>query len=222
MFDPLDPFPLLSDDFSYEESKVHAEQVDQWLGLRIFETELEIREQKKYMARSADESFQYWTDFSPQVFQTPYLEIRQMLSRLNLRPGQTVIDLGAAYGRMAHVIGRHYPEVKFIGYEVVEERVRQGLSSLNLFNYPFVSLQVVDLTQSDFGLMPADFYFMYDFGDRRAIEIILDKLLEIAKTKSVTVIGRGRASRDAIERGRPWLSQVNTPKHFPHYSIYQS
>jgi hypothetical protein len=79
-----------------------------------------------------------------------------------------------------------------------------------------------DLNSPDFAPAPADIYFMYDFGSRDAIEKTLHDLREIAKTRPITVVGRGRSSRDAIELRHPWLSQVTQPLHTKNYSVYRS
>ncbi len=74
----------------------------------------------------------------------------------------------------------------------------------------------------DFKPDAADFFFIYDYGTRPAVQKTLEDLREIARSRPITVVGRGRLSRDAIERQHPWLSQVCPPRHFKNYSIYSS
>ena len=61
---------------------------------------------------------------------------------------------------------------------------------------------------------------------RREEDVVIEKTLNdlrgIALRRPIAVVGRGRASRDAIERHHPWLSQVVPPSHHGIYSIYRS
>ena len=52
---------------------------------------------------------------------------------------------------------------------------------------------VADLSALDFKPEPAQFYFIYDFGSREAIEKTLQDLRSIAALQPISVIGRGRS-----------------------------
>ena len=122
---------------------------------------------------------------------------------------------------MGWVMARHFPNVNFIGYEFVKERVEEVRRCWKGTHSTFKIL-VADLSTIDFAPAAAEYYFIYDFGSRQAIEKTLQDLRKIAQERPITVVGRGRASRDAIERQHPWLSQMNAPEHFGNYSIYRS
>ena len=217
-FDPQNPYPLLLPGVaSYSEDQAHAAAVDHWLGLETGRIEAELAGH----ARRADQ--QLWIGLPVQAMLTPYTEFRAILDRLGPLPGQIIVDLGAGYGRMGFVIARHHPEVRFMGYEYVSERVRAGQDRLAASGAPGeIRLIEADLAAPDFSPVAADFYFLYDYGTGDAIEKTLEDLRRIALTRPITVVGRGRASRDRIERGQPWLSQVHPPEHCGHYSIYRS
>jgi hypothetical protein len=85
-----------------------------------------------------------------------------------------------------------------------------------------VTLECADLADPAFKPRLADFYFIYDFGSRPAIAKTLADLSLVARQGPITVVGRGRASRDEVERRHPWLSEVVEPEHLPRYSIYRS
>lgn len=233
VFNPSDPFPLLeaegpgllASDVSYRDAQIHSAQVDSWLGFRLEPVETKLSAERPHYGGLSTE--QHWIGLPLQTLQTPYTEIRTLLSLLNLKSNDHVVDLGAGYGRMAFVLAAHYPEVRFTGYEVVQERVDEGQRVLTSYLKKLsissdTKIVCADLSLKTFKPAQARFYFLYDFGSREAISKALIDLREIASEKSITVIGRGRASRDAIERGEPWLSQVNVPRHFDHFSIYQS
>jgi hypothetical protein len=220
-FDPQDPFPLLAEDrHSYAEAQAHAALVDTWLGFDMEAIELTIAGDRSKNGSDGQES---WVGLAIKSLLTPYTELRQIIERLQPRAGEAMIDLGAAYGRLGFVVAKHAPGVSFKGYELVAERAREGNRCLeNFAPHALIQLETADLRSLEFKLPKAEYYFMYDFGSREAIDKILAELGALARIQPVTVVGRGGRTRDAIERHNPWLSQVHMPEHHPHYSIYVS
>jgi hypothetical protein len=220
-FRPENPFPLFAHDaYTLGQAQRHAAQVDAWLGLETEQIESELRAQSRLIGRMQD--VEDWIGLPVQALLTPYLEIRSMLHELAPGDGSILVDLGAGYGRMAWILGEHYPSARFIGYELRPERVRESLRCLASRSYPNVQMIEADLAAPGFLMPEADFYFMYDFGSRFAIDQVLGKLQAVASHRPITVIGRGRSSRDAIERSHPWLSQIVAPFHTRSFSIYRS
>lgn len=232
-FDPRDPFPLLphgSAAARYAEAQTHADEVDAWLGLRIDGIESGLSARALAPTPAGEE---LWIGRPPRVFQTPYTELREILARLSPRDGATIVDLGAAYGRLAFVVGRHYPRLHFIGIEVVEERVREARRCLAAHSFARVEMREGDLARKNFIPPPADYYFAFDFGSQTSVDKCLEDLRRIALARQsrapagrapggIVVVARGRRMRDTIERGHPWLATIVTPEHFDHYSIYRS
>jgi hypothetical protein len=214
-FSMKDPFPLLSiDAYSYVEAKTHAAKADQWLGFEFEKIESQIAQQK--------DSNEVWRGLPVASLMTPYLELRTLLSLLELQRARHLIDLGCAYGRMAHVIGRHYPELQFTGYEIEAARVHEGQKRLAPFSYPNVQLLTQDLSHPDFRPVEADIYFIYDFGHRLAVEKTLHDLKHEATRQHIQVVARGRLTRHLIHQNHPWLFAVHPPKHYLNFSIYSS
>ena len=200
---------------------------DASFGLNIAQVEAEIRSNPGLAARSwqtaALDREQHWIGLPPETLLTPYDELVSMLQQLAPKNGSTLVDLGAAYGRLGLVIGRCFPELSFVGYECVAERVNEANRCLSIQGFGArIRVERQDLSATDFSPIAADSYFLYDFGSREAIEKTLEDLRRIASSQPIAVVGRGRASRDAIERRHPWLSEVIPPWHAANYSIYRS
>ena len=218
MFDSLNPFPDVRHlDVTYDDEKKHAATVDDWLGFRSGLVEDNLR-----LEDSAFPSREFWIGKSIQTFSTPYTELRAVLEDLRPHPSSVLIDLGAGYGRMAHVMAKHQPTMKFVGYEFVEPRQKEGQRLIELHRLANAELLHQDVTTLDFGASLASYFFIYDFGSREDVEITVENLKKAAAVRSIAVVARGGRSRDVIEKHHPWLSRVVTPLHRPHYSIYRS
>lgn len=219
-FDPCNPFPSLPvGSYSYSAAKTHAEKVDHHLGFSCLAVERKLR---PWISTDAvvPKPQETWQGLDVQSFQTPYVEIRSLLELMNLKPGQAVIDLGCAYGRMGHVIGKHFPENGLIGYELVAERVIEAQRILKNFSYPLVRIEARDLFEQPPEM--ASHYFIYDFGSQAAIRKILDDLREISRHQKIQVIARGKGARFLIHQSHAWLTDIEAPQHYEHFSIYRS
>lgn len=215
-FDESNPYPLLSfDAYSYQEAKDHAVLVDDWLGFECERAEALVR------ARTGNEA-QNWGHLSSQAFQTPYVELRGILDLLKPQPGETLIDLGAAYGRLGFVMAAHYPETHFLGFEVEEARVVEAYRVMKRQGLPNAQVKVADLVDPTFSLPVADYYFIFDYGHEKDVRQTLENLRQVARHNPIQVVARGRLSRALIHNENPWLASVYQPMHFAHFSIYRS
>ena len=217
------PFPSIpATAAGYRAAQIHAREVDEWLKIPVAEIETRLASSKLEPGRTRGSDVQPWIGLAPDALQTPYCELRAVLESLAPRAGEWVVDLGAAYGRLGLVMARHFPDSHFLGYELIQERVDAGRAALEKLGAARARLECLDLSQNPERIPRARAYFIYDFGSPQAIEIVLARLREVAKTQCIEVVGRGRAIRDRIERNEPWLSQVIAPIHGLHSSLYRS
>ncbi len=196
---------------NYLEAKRLSHGIDLLLGLQETQDSIDW----------AKEGHQTWSHISAQEFQTPYCEILQILRYLNPCSGATMVDLGAGYGRLNLVAGLFFPDLKVRGYELMPTRVEEGRRILSQLQLP-VELRCADISAPDFKLPVANYYYIFDFGSKVAVQIVLEKLREAAKDRRFEVIGRGRGIRHWIAVDHPWLSQVVEPYHTPHWSVYKT
>ncbi len=115
-FDPQNPYPLAPPGTSYAQEKAHSARVDEWLGFSFANSE-DFR---------AKEEIVSWQDKGPQVFLTPYSECRKILIELAFAEGEALVDFGAGYGRMGHVLETSFPRSNFLGFEIIESRVQEA------------------------------------------------------------------------------------------------
>ena len=226
-FERRDPFPHLPlASFTKSEAQSHASEADRWLGLHVEEIEhaLATHGSREPAQGTSRQHQQLWFGLEPRDLQTPYLEIRALLE-LVIAPliPQKVVDLGAAYARMAFVIERHFPLASFEGFEYVGERVRDARQALKRGAVMRSEVHHVDLTSLDFQLPVADIYFIYDYGTPTAIEKTLHDLKRIANERPTAVVARGRMCRYAIEsRHAFWLKPATPGVPERSFTIYQS
>lgn len=208
---------------NYIHSKEQSQKIDELLGLKAIQIEknLEANDNAKHFSEVGIEK-QLWIGLDVQGLQTPYSEILDMLKTIEPKNGEHWIDLGAGYGRMGYVMGFIYPEVKFTGFEIVQERVLEGEKVFKQWNIQNARLVCADIAAMTFTLPIADVYFIYDFGTQKDIEQCMESLKKIAKQKKITVIARGRGIRNWIYQSHPWLFTAQDPKNFENWSLFRT
>ena len=220
-------FPL--DD--YQKSQRKSFELDKQFGFDISSIEKDLAQRAKSLFPEGNQQNwgpllfndrQAWVGLDPKQLQTPYNELYFMLNNISPKSGQTIIDLGAGYGRMGLVVESMFKDVNFIGHEFLKERVDDGNRVYESLSLKKSKLFTADLIDENFQLEKADFYFMYDFGKKEHIKKVLDQLFDISKKKDFRLIARGRGCRGVIQYHCPWLSQVFDVQHFETFSIYSS
>ncbi len=206
---------LLENISSYPEAKIHSANLDLDFGFDCENIESNLIKDK-------DHDRVLWIGLDLQVLQTPYSEILAMLNHVNLKKGQHIIDLGAGYGRMGMVVGYLFPTLSFIGFEFVKERVIDGNKVYQEHNLSNSQMSYADLAAEDFIIPDADLYFIYDFGSKKDVYVVLEKLRIKAQSKNIQVIARGGGVRHWIVQDFPWLSQMAPYEVFPHWTLFRS
>lgn len=203
-------FPLVSKETSYEEEKRHSKDVDQWLGIQFEKGE-------DFVELDGTVS---WKSKGPDTFLTPYTECRKILEELGLANGFTLVDFGAGYGRMGHVVEALDSTAIFLGFELISTRVEEANRVAEHWGKRF-RLQCQDLNASDFRVPQAEAYFLYDFGSENQILDLLEKLRTQRGHSSFQLVARGGRVRHLIQKYHPWLWAVKNPRHWENFSIYQ-
>jgi SAM-dependent methyltransferase len=164
---------------------------------------------------------QTWVGLHEEVLQTPYPELKEACDFLRPRPGESFVDLGCGYGRLGILLERFYPGVKFLGYELVPERVVEGNRIFKKFGCEHAHLYEQDLTDFDFVPPDAQYYFLYDYGKVAHIRSTLEQLSSIADSRHFSLVARGKGVRSLVERDFPWLL-THAPFYMPNFTIYRT
>jgi len=209
----------------------HSQIIDQLIGVYPRDIEHDLLMLGKDLipdgnvetwGRRMHEGHQTWVGLDPDILQTPYAEIYEMLKKLDPQGNTHIVDLGAAYGRMGFVLHYLYPEAFFTGYEYVTERVEEGNRMLNKYGCDRALIVEQDLSSEDFKLPEADIYFLYDYGRPDQIRYTLKELERMGEKKNLFVVARGTACRHYIHKSHPWLSQIFDIYHSNEFSIYSN
>lgn len=95
------------------------------------------------------------------VWESPtWLLMHMLRNKMKPQPGQTVMDLGSGFGALGMLIGLFYPEVKFIGYEILPERVDEANRAALANGFTNVEFRTANLAELP-ALPIADHIYMY-------------------------------------------------------------
>jgi len=201
-------------------AKEQSRQLDEVLGFRCAAIEDELFEVHKDQIFSSPK--QFWFGLDLQSMQTPYSELVELVDLLRPQTGHLWVDLGAAYGRLGIVLGFRCPQVQFIGFESVAARVVEGNRIFKHWDLKNSQMQEGDLADRQQQLKPAELYFLYDFGSRDDVYVVLKKLEEISRLRAIQVVARGRGVRGWILMDFPWLYDQCPPEHHANWTVFKT
>lgn len=196
--------------------------IDRILGLRS----LEISEQESSSSLHLKDPYAYW-GAPPDALLTPYSTISKIMRYFAPREGQTVIDLGTAFGRPGIFLGIMKPGVKFVGYEFLKDRVSEGqrvVESLGLSNN--IHLVKKDLNDPDLDLSAGDHFFIYNGFSEQLEQKIMSDLERLSKHKQIRVLHWRNSSSEGVFKSRyPWLRRVSpyfADTIYHDFAVYES
>lgn len=95
-----------------------------------------------------------------------------------IRPSQNelLIDVGSGFGRVGHFLGLCFPDTKYIGYEIVDQRVQcaNDIAAKNKLNH--LEFHTQDILAPEFALPNGQYYFLYDPLDKEGLTKFTDRL----------------------------------------------
>ena len=169
-----------------------SKELDKYFGYKISRIEQKLTKKYRAFNKPVDNSnrkkhfsgSQVWIGLHPQTLQTPYSDVYWALCQLQSYKPNSLVDLGAGYGRVGLVSSMVNPAVSFIGIEILRERCAEAsriFTKYGLANCKMINRSLVD---PDFEIPQADVYFIYDFSHIDEISYALEKICTHNESKS--------------------------------------
>jgi tRNA A58 N-methylase Trm61 len=159
---------------------------------------------------------QTWVGLDFQILQCSYHDLKTLFETIKLKPHQTVVDLGAGYGRIGIFMHWFYRHSPFIGIELVKERVDEANRIYKKLGTQNKTMLVDDLSTIE-ELPEGEIYFIYDFGSEAHLKRILNMLKE--KTGKILIV-KGRICHNLIVRDPTWEEGFKLKKFEDIYLYY--
>lgn len=212
-------------------NRQHAQLIDRILNLDMKTVEAKLVNQGQrilpegsyeYWGPALHAGAQTWVGLDPQTLNSPYTVLRRMCELLKLKPGQLVVDLGAAMGRLGIVMHQCAPGAYFLGLEYVIERVAEANRVYAQWGMGQARCETQDLFARDFELPQADVYFIYDYGQHAHINATLRLIEFMSCQRPLRLVARGQATNRLIELHHPWLEIIYEGQGAELFHIYKA
>ncbi len=203
---------LITDESFFERplgthARVHSKVLDKFFGYKIPKIEQKLLKSYRSYDQRQDSSnkkghfrgTQTWIGLHPQILQTPYCEILEIFRVLKRTHPSTVVDFGAAYGRVGLVVGSVFKNVKFIGHEILDERAQEGLRLFKELDIKDAEIRVQNILDENFTPPEADIYFIYDFSEADDIRHIIYKLESTHKDRPYYIVAKGERVNQVLK-----------------------
>jgi hypothetical protein len=212
-------------------ARQHSMLVDKILGFDLKSVEEKLV--KKGQAKMPNGSFEYWgpalhdgaqtwVGLDAQTLNTPYSVLWRLCELVELKANMSVVDLGAAHGRLGLVMHSFEPNATFIGLEYVPERVELSQKIYQRWGCLNASAKVADLFAKDFEMPEVDIYFIYDYGRHDHINATLGQISLEAAKRPIKLIARGQATNKLIADHHAWATLIYEGVDEEHFNIYEA
>ncbi len=155
--------------------------------------------------KNSDTAVGTWPHLLPDGYNTSYRLLDEMLLRANLKDGDIVVDMGSGLGRLGILIGKKYPNLKYVGYEFWMDRIQPAMNVAQQDGLRNVNYVHADFSTPDFTLVRGDLFFAYQPNSSNEIMAVMTKKLrEVAKHKAIRVVTR-IGSREFLDHSQQFL-----------------
>ncbi len=198
--------------------RIHSRQLDLQLGFNIQSIEDELIKDQ----RLEKDFNNTWIGLEPEILQTPYCEIFDLLSHFENLETLDIVDFGAAYGRMGIVCECFSNVNSFKGYEVEAKRCREGNRVFEANGILKSKLYNENIICDDFQIPVADIYFIYDFSSPSEQKQLLDGLAQEFMQRNHILVARGKGVNSLILNNYPEFHSMYPAHHTKTLSYYRS
>lgn len=163
--------------------------VDRILGYGNLKKIEAIRDDKAASHSSLGEA-KWSKQSSSDGYSSSYRNIKIILEAVGIKDGDVFVDIGSSYGRVGCVVGTNFPNVRFLGYEIVQERVAEAQRVAEFLQFENVNYFHTDISAEDFVIPEADWFFLYDSLNDKTLESILTKISKNKASREVHLIAK--------------------------------
>lgn len=198
--------------------RIHSQQLDLQFGFNIESIEDELIKDQ-----CIEKDFNNtWIGLEPEVLQTPYCEIFDLLSDFEDLESLDIVDFGAAYGRMGIVCECFGNVDSFKGFEVEAKRCNEGNRVFGANRVSKAKLYNENIISHEFEIPIADIYFIYDFSSPSEQKQLLDKLARVFMQRNQILVARGKGINSLILNNYPEFHSLFPAHHTKTLSYYRS
>ncbi len=139
--------------------------------------------------------------------QTHYSILMDLFNYLSPKKGERFIDIGSGFGRVGLFIGLCFPDLEYLGFELVAGRVDCS-NEVKLRNrFENIEFQTQDLLEPNFEIPDGDYYFLYDPLEKEELKNFYKKLQSRPGHKVIAFGGYDDFILEYLD-SCPWLTQI--------------
>lgn len=183
--------------------------IDELAGLDIDPKYRRLRVERSDEEDEYSRSDPYSYDLETTNYLTTYNDYARLFASLNLKPGQTFLEIGAGFARAALVMDILYPDVQYKGYEIVPERIREANGMIKRLKIENAEIIKADVLDRDFKIATADFYFTYNPKEFNPLAALKPQLQKVAKQGDPLLIVIPERGQYRDEKA--WLNRLRIP-----------
>lgn len=208
-------FKTLLDHVDFHDQSWHHQAtidslIDLASGIQTKKISQEIQKKSRREFNDLHQGEETYSFAGPELLLTPYSEILNLFQAMKLKPGDTVVDLGAGFGRVGLALAVQYPGINITGYEIVKERVSEGARLAKEWNLDSrVHLIEQNLADPQFKPQAADVYYAFNPVSGSTFDKILEDLrvvgLQSGKKFRLIVFGPSPFFKTDAQ---PWLKEI--------------
>lgn len=196
----------------HHQSKIDS-LIDLASGIQTKKISQEIQRASRREFNDKHQGEETYSFAGPELLLTPYSEILNLFQAVQLKGGESVVDLGAGFGRVGLALAARYPEVTSIGYEIVKDRIQEGARIAKEWGLDSqATLLEQNLADPHFKPKAADVYFAFNPVSGSTFDKILEDLrtvgLKSGKRFRFIVFGPSPFYKTDAQ---PWLKQLTGP-----------
>ncbi len=119
---------------------------------------------------------------------TPFFILQKIYDFVGFENHSKIIDLGCGHGHPGIFFNCLNKTLKVTGYDIVLEKVNGANISAKKLGLDNVIFETKDLSDEDFSIPVADYYYLYNPVNAEVADIIAQKLFKLSKTHKFQIL----------------------------------